>query len=64
MIDTLGILVKEIPETLEPFISSIATKTIRSAVGNVKEDRSSGSIVRSFFSFFYLFVVFSEQSNV
>ncbi|GAA5979071.1 hypothetical protein JCM5350_007056 [Sporobolomyces pararoseus] len=44
VIDTLGILVKEIPETLEPFISSIATKTIRSALGTVKEDRSPGSI--------------------
>ncbi|GAA5907475.1 Met18p [Sporobolomyces salmoneus] len=46
VIDTLGILVLEIPQLLEPNISSIVSKTIRSAIPSASDpdSRAPGSI--------------------
>jgi DNA repair/transcription protein MET18/MMS19 len=59
VIDTLSILVKEIPETLEPHVESIVTKTLKFAtmIDNDKNKSLPGSIVRVFFplSFFLFF---------
>ncbi|GAA5933513.1 Met18p [Sporobolomyces koalae] len=49
VIDTLGILVREVPETLEPSISSIALKTLKSATTsssspNGPDPNSPGSV--------------------